>query len=71
MREELEAAPDGGSHGGPRGGDAAELGSCRDAECEQAKEAVAEAAGRGGGRQGEGALPTVWFQPIVGVVEAV
>ena len=69
MREELEAAPDGGSHGGPRGGDAAELGSSRDAECEQAKEAVAAAAGRGGGRQGEGALPTVWFQPIV--VEAV
>ena len=65
MREELEAAPDGGSHGGPCGGDAAELGSSRDAECEQAKEAVAEAAGRGGGRQGEGALPTVWFQPVV------
>ena len=69
MREKLEAAPDGGSYSGPRGGDAAELGSSRDVECEQAKEAAAEAAGQGGGSQGEGALPTVWFQPVV--VEAV
>ena len=69
MREKLEAAPDGGSHGGPGGGDAAELRSSRDAECEQAKEAAAEAAGPGGGCQGKDALPTVWFEPVI--VEAV